>query len=255
MADVEPIAFRMPASMGLGTASFRIEAWNGWLETLAEAGFGEGLFIICHGAPVPLGLIFEYLDARPTDFNALRDFKTEYVAAIADQLKRIRETADRLNFRLLIENAPMGSDQYFEPGQSLLYPALRTPRHLLQIAEEAGIGLLLDTAHARITSNALTYMHRSRSLFAGATEHEIMSAPSDWVEFCRQVKDQVELVRLSYAVSWGDTPETKHIPFPSSAYGELIRFAELTLEENVPVILGSPELERMLQTLQELKKS
>jgi sugar phosphate isomerase/epimerase len=258
LAGVEPVAFRMPNRLGLGTASFDLSEWTYWLETVAASFPGSGLSIICHGAPVPLGVIFEYLDARPTDFNALQDFKEAYVGTIIQQLKEIKVVADKLKLRLLIENAPMGSDRYFEPGQSMLYPALRTPRHLLQIVEEAEVGLLLDTAHARISSNVLTYMHRSRSLFAGATEKEIMSAPADWVEFCKQVKGKTGLIRLSYAVSWGDTPETKHIPFPSAAYSELIRFAEQLEDGNTPVILvagNSEGLKHMLRSLHDLKKS
>jgi sugar phosphate isomerase/epimerase len=257
MARVTPIAFRVPEKMVLGTSSFQLDEWSRLQESLADVFTTDTRFVILHGATVPLGVIFEYLDARPTDFNALKDFKTEYVERIIDQLNQLAPLAQKWGIQLLIENAPMGSESYFEPGRAMIYPALRTPRHLLQIAEATDAKLLFDTAHARITSNVLTYMHRSRSMFAGATETEIRSAASSWVDFYQQVKESVGLVRLSYAISWGDTPETSHIPFPETAFTELISFAE-TVDENVPVTLGTlhrrEHLSNMLETLHGLKK-
>jgi hypothetical protein len=152
----------------------------------------------------------------------------------------------------------MGEEAYFEPGRSLLYPALRTPRHLLSIAETTGAKICFDTANARITSNALTYMHRSRSLFAGATEQEILGATSTWINFYQQVKAQTGLICLSYAISWGDTSDANHIPFPDSAYSELIHFAE-QVDEQIPIVLAAKNdkngFKAMLDSLHQLKKS
>jgi len=258
LAKVTPIAFRMPPSLGLGTSSFSMQKCEAWLNTLAPVFQTDERHVIFHGSGIPLGMIFSYLDERPTDFNALTDFKADYVKTIIEQLEKIKEIAEPLGITLHLENAPMGSEAYFEPGQSKLYPALRTPRHLLNIAEETGIKLLFDTAHARITSNVLTYMHRSRSLFAGATEQEILSTPSSWIDYYKQVKPHVSIIRLSYAISWGDTPVTNHIPFPESAYAELIAFAE-TVDPNTPIILpmgeGKGNIDQMMQTLKNLKRT
>ncbi|QCV55073.1 hypothetical protein [Thermoactinomyces vulgaris] len=251
---LRPVAFRMPPSAGLGTGAFNPEDWEKWLHLLHQSTDEKGRRLICSGRKVPLGIIFEYLDRHPTDFSALQDFKDQYVKTIASQLEEIQKLCRPLGFELYLENAPMGGEHYFEPGRADLYPALRTPRHLLEIAENTGVRLCFDTANACITSNVLTYMHRSRSLFAGATEQEITHRTNNWVDFYQQIQKHVGLVRLSYAHSWGDTKTTHHIPFPPSAYGELIQFAEL-IREQTPVILPGEHLEEMIQTLHQLKKS
>ena len=251
---IQPIAFRMPLSMGLGTDEFNLTDWEKWLQLLDQCAGEEHRRLICFGAMIPLGIIFEYLDRHPTDFSALQDFKNQYVKKIVFQLEEIQNLCQPLGFELYLENAPMGGEHYFEPGRADLYPALRTPRHLTEIAEKTGIHLCFDTANACITSNVLTYMHRSRSLFAGATEQEITHATNNWVDFYKQIKNHVGLVRLSYAFSWGDTKTTHHIPFPPNAYKELIQFAEL-IHEQTPIILPYEHLEEMVQTLHQLKKS
>lgn len=257
LSRITPIAFRMPKRLGLGTPSFSLDEWKYWLETLDSVLLSDKRQVVCHGATIPLGAIFEYLDQRPTDFNALHDFKTQYVERTISQIQQLEGTLKELGIQLLIENSPMGGDYYFEPGQSAIYPALRTPRHLLQIIEATEAKLCFDTAHARITSNVLTYMHRSRSIFAGATEKEILSSTKSWIDFYTQVKPHVSLVRLSYAASWGDTPETAHIPFPSTAYAELLTFAEQVEDEVFISLAGQTheQLRQMLDTLRDLKRS
>ncbi|MBA4493167.1 TIM barrel protein [Paenactinomyces guangxiensis] len=258
LGKVTPIAFRMPNYLGLGTSSFSVDEWKYWFETIDPVLDTEHRHIICHGAAVPLGAIFEYLDARPADFNALHDFKTQYVERMISQIQQLGKLAKDRGIQLLIENTPVGGHAYFEPGQSTIYPALRTPRHLLQIVEATEAKICFDTAHARITSNVLTYMHRSRSMFAAATEKEILSSTKTWIDFYKEIKPHVALIRLSYAISWGDTPQTCHIPFPSSAYEELISFAEQA-DDQVPISIAAgrtkDELKQMLQTLHDLKRS
>ncbi|MBN2908526.1 TIM barrel protein [Polycladomyces sp. WAk] len=256
-SGTEPMAFRVSPDMGLGTPSFELENWRYWLETVAPLFLEQPKWVIGFGATVTLGEIFEFLDERPHDFNALHDFKTQYVETVIKQLRQIEEIAKPLGIHLLIENAPMGGPLYFEPGQARIHPALRTPRHLLQITQATDVKLCLDTAHARIASNVLSYMHRSRSLFAGATEKEIMNAPRSWREFYRQTQEHIAMVRLSYAVSWGDTPHTAHIPFPEEAHPELLDFAE-EVDTATPISLTagetSEQLPVFLDTLRQLKK-
>lgn len=255
-SQVTPIAFRMPAPMGLGTNQFSLEKWKPYLENAAKFLGNANRFLIVHGACVPLGQIFEYLDAHPREFHALQDYKTDYVKTVTEQIQQLSPLAKELNLQFLLENAPIGSEAYFEPGRSMIYPALRTPHHLLQIAEKTGIKICFNSANARIATNVLTYMHRSRSMFGGATEKEILSSPSNWVLFYEQIKDNVGFIRLSYAVSWGDLPETTHIPFPESAYDELLFFAEI-VNETLPISLAVRNIHalmKMLETLHSLKK-
>lgn len=256
IAQAKPIAYRAPQKLTLGSNEFSLSAWLEWFQIIG-ATTSSPIPLIVHGAKVALGTIFEYLDARPTDFYALQDFKTEYVQRITSQLLQLKEHADQHHIELLLENAPMGSEAYFEPGHSELYPALRTPNHLLQIVETTGIKLCFDTAHARITSHLFTYMHRSRSMFAGATEKEILHAPHNWIDFYEKIKNNVSLIRLSYAVSWGDTKETTHISFPTSAYGELLTFAEKVNPEtpiSIAVTQPEPHLRNMMDALHALKR-
>ncbi|GGE14736.1 hypothetical protein GCM10011571_15280 [Marinithermofilum abyssi] len=252
-----PIAFRAPKTMGLGSSDFILEEWEYWLKTVAPLFSEDSLrYVVCHGTAVTLGEVFEYLDARPQDFNGLHDYKTRYVEKIIEQLEQLHSTALKYNIQLCIENAPMGGDHYFEPGKGLIYPALRTPRHLQRIAEATEVQICLDTANARITSNVLSYMHRSRSLFAGATEKEILNTTRDWIEFYQQVQKNTVLVRLSYAVSWGDTPQTTHTPFPEEAYPELLEFAE-QVDDEIPILLATgkeQDLQDALKPLRQLKK-
>ncbi|MRG28160.1 TIM barrel protein [Laceyella tengchongensis] len=256
LSKLTPVAFRAPVSLGLGTSPFPLEEWKHWLALIAQLNL-ERPRLVCHAAPVPLGAIFEYMDDHPTDFNSLQEMKSELVKRIAAQLNQLHELGKAANIELFIENAPMGGDTYFEPGHSMLYPVLRTPRHLLQLTGQAPVQICFDTSHARITSNALTYMHRSRSLFAGATEQEILHAPNHWLRFHELCKERIGLVRLGYALSWGDTPSTRHIPFPESAYDELIDFAE-QVDPSLPIVLavgGKEALQQSLATLHELKRT
>lgn len=253
-AELTPLALRMPTPMGLGVSSLQTEEWKYWLDVASQIlDKGKG-YLIVHGATVPFGSIFEYFNARPTDFNALHDFKTAYIERMISQIRMIYTLLGSSSVQILVENAPMGGHHYFEPGRSLIHPALRTPHHLLQIVEATPAKLCFDTAHARITSNVLTYMHRSRSLFAGATEREVMSATKTWVDFYEQVKPHVAMVRLGSAISWGDTTDTCHIPFTPETYEELLDFAE-KVDGKVPISLsGGDQLQQMVQTLHELKR-
>jgi hypothetical protein len=256
-SGTKPIAFRVPPHMGLGTHSFDLQDWRYWLETVAPLFSEQPRWVIGFGATVSLGQIFEFLDERPRDFNALHDFKTQYTETVIHQLRQIEEIAKPLHIQLLIENAPMGGALYFEPGQARIHPALRTPRHLKQITQATDAKLCLDTAHARVVSNVLSYMHRSRSLFAGATEKEILNAPRSWQEFYKQTRDHVALIRLSYAVSWGDTPQTAHISFPEEAHPELLDFAEeVDVATPIALVAGetSEQLPSFLDALRHLKK-
>ncbi|MFC4076722.1 TIM barrel protein [Salinithrix halophila] len=249
VTGIRPIAFRAPAHLGLGTAApLNKEEWTGWMEAIAPLFRGKHRYLICHGATVTLGEVFEYLDARPRDFNALHDYKTQYVEQMIEQLGQLEEAAQPFGIHLLVENAPMGGPEYFEPGKNWIHPALRTPRHLLRITEATGVKLCFDTAHARITSNVFTYMHRSRSLFAASTEKEILNATRSWIQFYEQVKERTAIVRLSYSVSWGDTPDTCHIPFPEAAYAELLDFAE-QIPSKTPIVLPSGAREETLPAL------
>lgn len=253
--QVQPVAFRAPENMALGKAPINLDDWEFWLKTAAEL-YGESpyRYFICHGAAVTLREVFDYLDARPRDFNGLHDYKTQYVETAIEQLNKLEKIAQPLNIRLLIENAPMSGAEYFEPGQDWIHPALRTPRHLLQIAEATATGICLDTANARITSHVLSYMHRSRSLFAAATEKEVLNATRTWIDFYRELKEHTALTRLSFAISWGDTPVTRHIPFPEGAYPELLAFAK-ELDPHLPIILpaGNNQLPDMMEPLTRLK--
>ncbi|PTM59468.1 hypothetical protein [Desmospora activa] len=254
-SQIEPIALRAPENMALGKVPLNLEDWEFWLETAAELyGDSPYRYFICHGAAVTLNEVFDYLDARPRDFNGLHDYKTQYVETVIQQLNTLENVAQALNIKLLIENAPMSGQEYFEPGQDWIHPALRTPRHLLQIAEATGTGICFDSANARITSHVLSYMHRSRSLFAAATEKEVLNATRTWIDFYRELKEHTALTRLSFAISWGDTPATHHIPFPEGAYPELLAFAQL-LHPELPVILptGNNKLKEMMEPLMRLK--
>lgn len=256
IAQAKPIAYRAPQNLTLGNDEFSLSAWLEWFKVI-HAATSSPVSLIVHGTKVALGTIFEYLDARPTDFYALQDFKTEYVQRITNQLQQLKDHADQHQIELLLENAAMGSEAYFEPGHSELYPALRTPNHLLQIVEATGVKLCFDTANARITSHLLTYMHRSRSMFAGATEKEILHAPHNWIEFYEKIQAHVSLIQLSYAVSWGDTKKTTHISFPSSAYGELLTFAEKVKPEtpiSIAVTHPEPHLRNLMDALHALKR-
>ncbi|MDQ0416267.1 hypothetical protein J2Z48_000431 [Croceifilum oryzae] len=247
LARIKPIAYRAPKSLTLGDTEFSLSEWLEWFHII-HATTSSPTFLIVHGTKVALGTIFEYLDARPTDFYALQDYKTEYVQRIIDQLTELKKHADQHQIELLLENAPMGDEGYFEPGHSELYPALRTPNHLLKIVEKTGVKLCFDTANARITSHLLTYMHRSRSMFAGATEKEILYASPNWLEFYEKIQPHVAFIQLSYAMSWGDTRETTHISFPTSSYGELLTFAE-TVNPETPISIAIPQSEPHLRNM------
>lgn len=254
LAQATPIAYHAPLKLSLGTNEFSLDKWTPWFEVIGQE---ETQYLITQGAKVALGTIFEYLDAHPKDFHALQDFKTEYVERVTEQLIRLQEHASKYNIQLLLENAPMVGENYFEPGRSELYPALRTPNHLVQIANATGVKLCFNTANARSTSHVLSYMHRSRSIFAGATETEIQYAPRTWIEFYEKIKTHVGYIRLSYATSWGDTKETSYISFPPTAYNELLSFAE-KVHPGTPITLQirhvDSHLPTMLDTLHALKR-
>ncbi|MCS1350485.1 hypothetical protein [Mechercharimyces sp. CAU 1602] len=256
VTKTKPQAFRMPHSLGLGTHHFPLEDWKYWLTTTAPLLDQKSAGIIVHGSTVALGDIFAYLDKRPRQFHALHDYKTQYVERFIEQLLTLQQIAHPLGISLLVENAPMGGSYYFEPGNNAIHPALRTPRHLLRITEATKAKLCFHSAHARVTSHALSYMHRSRSLFGAATEKEILNASRTWIDFYEKVKEKTALVLLSYATSWGDTPETNRIPFPASTYPELLQFAEV-VHEQVPIALdlqgNDLYVKQMMDTLRQLK--
>ncbi|MBS7530119.1 hypothetical protein IC619_006360 [Hazenella sp. IB182353] len=254
---IRPIGYRMPLSMALGSKPTEAE-WKKWFACISPTFNDNHRFIILHGQQVALGSIFEYLDDHASDFNALHDFKTHYVENMITQLSQLQQLAKQYELTLLIENAAIGGMTYFEPGQAFIHPALRTPRHLIQIAEATGVKICFDTAHARITSHVLTYMHRSRSMFAGATEKEILNSTKNWIDFYHQIEDHIGLIQLSYAVSFGDTPTTTHIPFPQERYSEIIDFAEC-VNPTIPIALHSgthpQNLKQQLDMIHFLKKS
>lgn len=263
MTQVRPIAVRLPQVFHLGHRAVDMDSLTQLLDTLGSAFEDSRPFIILETKAVALGEIFEYFETKPGDFKALYDFKEVWVENIIHTCTQIKAVADQHHLPLLIENVPMGGPHYFEPGQAKIYPALRTPRHLLKIAEQTGIGLCFHTGNARISTNVLHYMKRSRSVFAAATEEEILTAPVDWLEFYEQIRDHVQLIHLCDSLSWGDTAGSNNIPFRSDHIPELLKFAEQLEEPIPPIVLHLREsdedqqpslyLEQMLQTLTELK--
>ncbi|GGK18668.1 hypothetical protein GCM10010965_09600 [Caldalkalibacillus thermarum] len=263
ITQVTPVAVRLPQMFHLGLQAVDLENLFRLLDTLAQAFQDPRPFIVLETKAVALGEIFEYFETKPGDFKALYDFKEVWVENIIQTCALIKPVADKHNLQLLIENVPMGGPCYFEPGQAKIYPALRTPRHLKQIAEKTGIGLCFHTGHARISTNVLQYMKRSRSVFAAATEEEILTAPADWLEFYEEIRDHVQLIHLCDSLSWGDTPGSNNIPFRSDHIQELLKFAERLGDDLPPIVLHLREneddplqgtyLEQMLQILKELK--
>jgi hypothetical protein len=252
------IAVRIHKSMSLGKKKDLTPLHN--LITLTAKLIPQNPKVILTSDTLALGEIFEYLDQHPSEFRALQTLKSEWVYQIIEQIKEIQKTSDPLGVEILIENAPIGGKEYFEPGHSLIHPALRTHRNLLSIVQATGIKIAFNTAHARTTTNILSYFHRSRSLFAAATEDEILSAPSDWVEFYQEIREHVELVLLSDCISWADTDETNYLPFREETFPELLSFAD-EVDEKVPIILftghkngNNQELTRMKEILHQLKR-
>ncbi|SFS81923.1 hypothetical protein [Marininema halotolerans] len=234
-SQIKPMAFSAPLQFNLG-GHFHRDEWNQLFHTFSPLLTPEYPFLICRGTTVTLKELFTYLDDHPRDFHAFQDYKSHYVDRIINQLQDLVTMAKAYGIQVILENAPMGSPFYFEPGQGHIHPALRTPRHLRRIAKATGVKLCFDTAYARITSNALTYMNQSRSLFAGATEKEIQHAPADWNQFFSQVKSVTALIRLSSSLSWGDSPETCHIPFRPDTESELRTFLK-QVSADTPILL------------------
>jgi len=249
-SQLTPIAFRLPKSLALGKNDFNLNNYKKIFQ-LCENTCKEK-FLILHAATTTLGEIFEYLDAHKTEFYALKAYKNERVNRIISQIKELLPLAKKANITLLLENAPMGGREYFEPGHACFHPIFRIPENLLKVVEQTGIKLCFDTANARITSNALSYMRRSRSQFAAATEEEIINSPMNWIEFFNEIKEHVALVHLSDSISWGDTDFTTNLPFREETYPELLLFAD-KLPAKIPVILLNTS-ETMLKTLHQLKK-
>ncbi|MCF6092794.1 sugar phosphate isomerase/epimerase [Microaerobacter geothermalis] len=254
-------ALRIPQDLALGLDDLNLKGLVQIIQLAGEICTSKPGMVILHSHTVTLGEIFEYLEKHARDFQALQDFKDHWVNKIISQIRSLIPIAQKNQVILALENAPMGGMEYFESGHGYIHPALRTPRHLKSIVKETGIKLCFDTANARITTNALTYMKRSRSLFAGATENEILSSPSNWLDFYKEIKEDVAMILLSDSISWGDTATTSHIPFREDHFPELLSFAEM-LEGNIPIALslnetGKPgeQLQKMMQILHQLKPS
>lgn len=237
MNQLIPVAIRLPEAFKLGHEKIDLLVLGQLFDRLTAAFPNQKLSIILETPTVALGDIFDYFETKPGDFKALHDFKEVSVKHIIELCHDIKKLADPRGLNLLIENAPMGGQQFFEPGQERIYPVLRTPRHLIRIVEETGIHLCFHTGNARISSNALQYMKRSRSLFAAATEEEILSSPSDWIEFFKEIFPYVKLIHLSDSLSWGDTAHSNNIPFRQEHTHELLKFADILTDSLVPVIL------------------
>lgn len=237
MNKLIPIAVRLPAVFKLGYQKIDLVALGNLFDRLAIACRDQRLSIILETTTVALGDIFDYFETKPGDFKALHDFKEVSVKHIIELCHEIKKLAEIRGLNVLIENAPMGGKHYFELGQERIYPVLRTPRHLIKIATETGINLCFHTGNARISSNVLQYMKRSRSLFAAATEEEVLSSPSDWLEFFKEISPYVKQIHLSDSLSWGDTAHSNNIPFRQDHVHELLRFADLLKDPMIPVIL------------------
>lgn len=263
ITHVKPIAIQLPSVFKLGHHDIDLGALKKLMQQIAAAFDDNQPFIILETKSVALGEIFEYFETKPGDFKALYDFKEVWIEQLIDNCHKIKEIADSLQLPLLIQNVPMGSPHYFEPGNAKIYPALRTPRHLVKIAESTGVNVCFHTGNARIATNVLHYMKRSRSVFAAATEEEILSSPADWLEFYEEVAPYVKLIHLCDSLSWGDTESSNHIPFLKDHIPELLRFAELLGTNAPPVVLHLNEmpkphdqssyLQQMIQLLKELK--
>jgi hypothetical protein len=232
-----PIAVRLPAIFKLGYQKIDLAALGQLFDRLTAACPGQKLSIILETTTVALGDIFDYFETKPGDFKALHDFKEVSVSHIIELCHDIKKLAEPRGLNVLIENAPMGGKHFFELGQERIYPVLRTPRHLIKIAKETGISICFHTGNARISSNVLQYMKRSRSLFAAATEEEVLSSPPDWLEFFKEISPYVKQIHLSDSLSWGDTSHSNNIPFRQEHVHELLRFADLLKDPMIPVIL------------------
>jgi hypothetical protein len=259
---LQPIAVRLPSIFHLGYQAIDFTSLEKLMDCLSTAFSGQKIAVILETTTVALGEIFDYFETKPGDFKALYDFKEVWVSHIIEACRKIKEMAEPKGLDLLIENAPMGGVHFFEPGHERIYPALRTPRHLLKICELTGVNLCFHTGNARISTNALQYMKRSRSVFAAATEEEILNSPSDWLDYYEQIAPHVKLIHLSDSLSWGDTLHSNHIPFRQEHIHELLKFANLISESDTPIILhlrqhesnkNEDYLTQMLTTLKQLR--
>lgn len=259
--QVQPVAIELPESLFLSLDHFHLEAHKEILEQLSLAFPEFKPFIILKIKPVSVAEIFDYLEANPGDFKALLDYKELWMEKLVDQIVQLKEIAAVHKLQLLLENTPMGADFYFEPGQERIYPLLRTPQQLKEICAKTGIGVCFHTGNARVTTNVFRYMRRSRSIFAAATEEEIIQSPQDWLEYYDQLEQHVQLIHLCDSISWGDTPHSNNIAFRAERVHELLDLAERLENKSSPVILHVPAIEQdqqvvlkdMLQQLKALK--
>ncbi len=235
---LQVIAFRSPVPLGTGDVS-KITGLKNLVVEVGRMKPGRAPYLVLHPSPVSIHAVFAFLDERPGDFDALSDYKEKWLDQIVQEIYELKEAAAGSGVSLLLENAPIGSMYYFEPGEGKIFPGLRTPRDLLYIRDKTGIDLCFHTGFARISCNVLTYMKRSRSLFAGATEDEVMNASVDWVIFYEKIADRVKMIHLSDSISLGDTPLTRKVPFRKNTWFELERFVSL-LPSSIPIVFDFP---------------
>jgi hypothetical protein len=264
LQQLEVIAVRLPETFQLGYQEVDTTAFSQLLDLVSSAFPQQEINLILVGKAVALGEIFDYFETKPGDFKALQDFKELWKQSMIDSIRKIKDLAEAKGISLLLENAPIGGLHYFEPGHERIYPILRTPHFLLEVVKEAGIGICFHTGNARVVCNVLQYMKRSRSIFAAATEDEILRSPVDWLDFYTQISPYTKLIHLTDSLSWGDTQATNNIPFRSEHIHELLKFSDMMQEEQTPIVLhvkheqwGKPEdnyINQMLKVLRELKK-
>lgn len=239
---VEVIGLRVPDTEGLGARKLDLEGLKRLIREVGEALSphpAENRRMVIGTQPVAITDIFAYMDHHPNDFTALVEYKEEWLERAIEQASALKREADQAGLQLLLENAPICGMYFFEPGEGKIYPALRTPDDLLKTVEETGVGLCFHSGYARMASNLFTYMKRSRSLFAGATEAEVFAAPVNWILFYERVASHVRLVHLSDCIGLGDTLQTRHAPFRKRYWDELESFVSL-LPHSIPIVLDLP---------------
>lgn len=232
---LQVIAFRSPVPIGTTGDGDKINGIKKLIEEVGRTMSRLTPFFVLHTSPVSINEIFAFLDEHPGDFDALADYKEMWLDRIIHEIYELKDVSAQSGVTLLLENTPIGTMYYFEPGEGKIYPGLRTPHDLIKIHEKTGIDLCFHSGYARISCNVLTYMKRTRSLFAGATEEEVMNASVDWVIFYEKIADRVKLIHLSDSISLGDTPLTRKVPFRKNTWFELERFVSL-LPSSVPIV-------------------
>lgn len=262
--NIQPIAVRLPEELHLGHELTEESQYVKIFSLLSQAFKNQVIYIILQTKPVAVGEVFDYFETKPGDFKALQDFKELWFEQVVQACRKLKEIAEAQGVQLLFENAPIGGKHYFEPGHDKIYPLFRTPHHLDELCTKTGMGLCFHTGNARISTNVLQYMKRSRSIFAAATEDEILRSPTDWIEFYQRINAHVKLVHLCDSISWGDTEEGNDIPFRTDQIPELLKFAQVFEDSSIPVVLHVRQklkhqnqrsrVQHMLQMLKELRK-